>query len=314
MLDLVVGFDAGGTSTKCALMTTEGQVVARGSAGPGNYQLIREEGVRQVLTEAFNEAVQSLDAQAQILGAFLGIAGATTASERSRILAVCQGLGIAPVWRVMGDMVPALAAGTGGGEGIVIVGGTGSISWGCDATGATARAGGWGYLLGDEGSGYDIGQKALIAAFQSYDGRGPKTSLNNRILHSLGCTDILDLVGTVYSHEQPRTMIASLAPLVIEAAHDGDSVAGSILEGAAGEYVSAILAVYRQLHFETEVTVVATGGLFQGTEALFQRVRLLLSPVLPEARLVVPDVDPVVGACYLALRAVRGDMWPPKGD
>lgn len=314
MLDTVLGFDAGGTHTKCAVMALDGTVLGRGAAGPGNFQLVRESGMRDVLQAASQAALAATGVEVNVRGAFVGVAGATRVDERTRIMAVCEGLGLSPVWRVMGDMVPALAAGTMGHEGIVIIGGTGSICWGCDASGSSARAGGWGYLLGDEGSGFHLAQRGLMAAFQAYDGRGPKTSLVNRFLHALDCAELPDLVGKVYGKEVPRPWMASLAPLVVEAAVDGDLVANELLESAARDHVAAILAVYRKLHFEDGLTVVATGGLFQNTEILLQRVRVALSQVLPEATLVIPEVDPVVGACYLALRMVEGDPWPPEGD
>lgn len=312
MLDVVAGFDAGGTSTKCALMTLEGEVVAYGEAGPGNFQLVGEAGLRTVLSEAFGRARAAAGGEVRVHAIWCGVAGASSGAERERIGAVCRELALAPLWRVTGDMVPALAAGTRAQPGIVVIAGTGSICWGCDASGQSARAGGWGYLLGDEGSGFAIGRSAAAAALRSFDGRGPKTSLLHRILHALGCADVHALVRCVYGADQPRTLIASLAPVVLEAAEDGDPVAMGILDEAAEALVQGVLAVHRALHFGGEVTVVASGGLLQRTDALLRRVRLLLAPRLPAARVVLPAVEPVVGACYLALRALRGEAWPPN--
>lgn len=304
MLDVVVGFDAGGTSTQCALMTLDGEVVAKGNAGPGNYQIVRAEGVRRVLDESYAMARASLAQDVQVHAAFLGIAGLTTDVEEQMLLELCHSLGITSKWRVMGDMVPALAAGTRGEPGIVVIGGTGSICWGFDATGNTARAGGWGYLFSDEGSGFYIGQRALAAAFRAFDGRGPATSLKRRLLAAFDCSDMPEVVTRVYGLDQPRTAIAALAPVVLEAAADGDEVAGEILADAADELVAAILAVYRRLHFGSEVTVVASGGLFRRTDELYQRLRRALGPLLPQATCVLPEVEPVVGACYLARRVL----------
>lgn len=307
MIDVVVGFDAGGTSTKCAVMTLDGQVLGQGSAGPGNYQILRADGVRKVLIESFAAARATLQQDVRVRAAVLGIAGLTTQKEEQTLRELCHSLDIAPEWDVMGDMQPALAAGTHGEPGIVVIGGTGSICWGFDASGQTARAGGWGYLFSDEGSGFFIGQRALAAAFQAYDGRGPTTSLKRRILDALDCAEMPDVVTHVYGLEQPRTAIAALAPVVIAAAADGDEVANAILSDAAEALVTAILAVYRRLQFGSEVTVVASGGLFQQTDHMFQRLRRALAPLLPEATCVLPDVDPVVGACYLALRLLDED-------
>lgn len=312
MLDTVLGFDAGGTRTECAVMTLDGRLLGTGVSGPGNFQLVRESGIGKVIKESAEIALNAAGAHVRVLAAFVGMAGATRLEERRAAKAVCEQLNLSPQWRVMGDMVPALAAGTHGREGIVIISGTGAICWGCDASGTSARASGWGYLLGDEGSGFHIAQRGLIAALQSFDGRGPKTSLVNRILHAIDCPDMEAMIAKVYGEDVPRPWIAALAPVVVEAAADGDAVASEILEAAAHDHVAAILAVYRRLDFNAELTVVATGGLFQNTDVLFQRVRVLLSEVLPDATLIVPKVEPVLGACYLASRMVQGDPWPPE--
>ena len=160
MVDVVVGFDAGGTSTQCALMTLDGKVLAHGSAGPGNYQIVRADGVRRALQQSLAAARAAAGHEVRVRAAFLGIAGLTTAQEEQTLAEMCRALDIAPKLQIMGDMVPALAAGTRGEPGIVVIGGTGSICWGLDAAGNTARAGGWGYLFGDEGSGFYIGRRA----------------------------------------------------------------------------------------------------------------------------------------------------------
>ncbi|NLN27001.1 MAG: hypothetical protein GX161_02200 [Firmicutes bacterium] len=305
MVDVVVGFDAGGTSTQCALMTLDGKVLAHGSAGPGNYQIVRADGVRRALQQSLAAARAAAGHEVRVRAAFLGIAGLTTAQEEQTLAEMCRALDIAPKLQIMGDMVPALAAGTRGEPGIVVIGGTGSICWGLDAAGNTARAGGWGYLFGDEGSGFYIGRRALAAAFQAYDGRGPATSLKRRVLEALDCADLPAVVTYMYGLEQPRTAIAALAPLVFTAAAEGDEVANEILAGAARELAAAVLAVYRKLQFDSDLTVVASGGLFRQSDELYERLRRELAPLLPQARCVLPDVEPVVGACYLALRLLE---------
>lgn len=311
MVDVVLGFDAGGTSTECAVMTLDQKVLAVGSAGPGNFQLVKEDGVRRVVLDAYRAALERVGGTVRVRGAFIGIAGATTRAEHERIARVCRSLGIAPNWQVTADMVPALAAGTMGEPGIVVISGTGSICWGCDAYGATARSGGWGYLLGDEGSGYYLGQRALIAVFRAYDGRGEPTVLTGRILEAFSCSELPDVVGIIYGEEQPRTRIAALAPIVIGAAEQGDLVAQTLVADAAAELVSAVRAVYEQLRFHDKVPVVATGGLFR-SEYLWNQIAAALSKRLPDGELIRPKVEPAVGACHLALRAVHGRRpWPP---
>lgn len=307
MVQAVLGFDVGGTKTQCAVMTMDGRVVGTGQAGPGNFHLVGARQFVRVIAQAAREALQQANEPVQVIAAFVGAAGATAEQEQRHIAEVCQQANLAPKWYVMGDMVPALAAGTRGKEGIVVIAGTGAICWGYDVQGQSARASGWGYLLGDEGSGFAIAQRGLNSAFRAYDGRGQSTSLGNRLRHALRCNTMSDIVRIVYEQKNPRSWLASLAPIVLQAAEQGDTVANDIVDEAATHHVHAIRAVYRQLQFINGVTVVAAGGLFEKSDVLFQRLRVALQQFVPEARLVVPNVSPAVGACYMAQRLVQGD-------
>src|SRR5439155_26556427 len=134
---------------------------------------------------------------------------------------------------VVNDALVALVAGAGAGAGVVIVAGTGSIAYGHDGSGHAARAGGWGYLLGDEGSGFWIGRRALAAVVRQADGRGPVTQLTGLILDRMGITRPGDLIHETYYRDLKRQAIAALAPLVQQAHAAGDAVADHILQRAA---------------------------------------------------------------------------------
>ena len=310
MSDCVIGFDAGGTNTTCCIMALDGTVLAKGVLAPATTSLSASPAAERVIAGSFGEAKRHWDQPLNVRAAFVGMAGVTTAPDRQRVTEVCESLGIAPVWQVAGDAVIALAAGTGGREGIVVIAGTGAICWGCDAEGQSAVASGWGYLLGDEGSGFHVAQAGLIAAFKAYDGRGPATSMVDLFLQAAGLEQMPDFIGRIYGDAGARRWISGLAPVVVEAASQGDPIAQKILDDAGDAHAEAVIAVARQLSFPDEIPVVATGGLLQKTDVVFNRLAERLAEQLPAAVLVRPEVEPAVGACYLARRLAEGNPWP----
>src|SRR5207237_4016708 len=141
----------------------------------------------------------------------------------------------------------ALVAGAGNEPGIVVIAGTGSIVYGRNAQHVAARAGGWGHILGDEGSGYWIGREALAAVMRADDGRGPETRLTGDVLEHFNITSTSQLPRIVYDRELPRMSVAALGPIVQQAREQGDVVAMRILEHAADELVLAARSVATRL-------------------------------------------------------------------
>lgn len=161
--------------------------------------------------------------------------------------------------KVVSDAEILLMAGAASGPALALICGTGSIVYGRTVTGELIRAGGWGYLFGDEGSGYAISIAALRAVMQAYDGRGRETLLSELVLERYGLHTPPELVHTIYGAESPRSALATLSDLVEQAAGRGDSVAIAILETSARELVRTIAAVYPKLG-TSAVPLVITGG------------------------------------------------------
>src|ERR671919_128842 len=176
----VLGIDAGGTKTVCYLADASGQIIGEGRGGGANLQAHGELEVEKVFHAVIDQAI----GEHAILPAAicLGVAGVDRAEDDRVVRAIVRRLGFKSHALVVNDALVALIAGNGDEPGVVLISGTGSIAYGVNAAGYAARSGGWGYVLGDEGSGYWIGRSALAAAVREADGRGPKTRLTPLIL------------------------------------------------------------------------------------------------------------------------------------
>jgi N-acetylglucosamine kinase-like BadF-type ATPase len=203
--------------------------------------------------------------------------------------------------RVTDDALIALAGATACEPGLVVIAGTGSIAFGRDSRGRTARAGGWGYLFGDEGGGFWIARQALGAALRLEEGWGVPTSLRARLLDATGARNINDLLHRCYTAEFPRPRVASLSVLVNHAAEVGDPVAVQILNTAARELAQLAVAVHGQLFTAGEPGLVTySGGVF-GSRILLGRFRTWTAS---EAgiRVTAPVYGPAIGALLEAYR------------
>jgi N-acetylglucosamine kinase-like BadF-type ATPase len=165
---------------------------------------------------------------------------------------------------VVSDAEVLLIAGAPSGPALAMVCGTGSIVYGRTVTGELIRAGGWGYMFGDEGSGFAIGSIALRAVMQAHDGRGPETLLSELALARYGLQTPPELIHAIYSQESPRAAVASLVELVEQAAGQGDAVAITILNEAAGELARTIAAVYSKLGTSAVPLIISGGTILYG--------------------------------------------------
>lgn len=302
----VIGIDAGGTSTVGLLADESGRVLRDARAGGANLVVHGELGVEKVLYQV----IDALDSPAPAAAACLGIAGVDRAEDKELIQGVLRRLGLRQGVRIVHDAMVALVAGAPAGVGIVLIAGTGSIAYGVDPAGRTARSGGWGYLLGDEGSAFWLGHAAVRQGIRAADGRGPATTLYDRIrdrvgLHlrpgapaAGGTGGPSDLVKWFYDQELSRNRVAELAVVVEEAAAEGDQAAEGLLEQAAQHLARAAQAVETQLTFPDPHPLVLAGGAFRACPSLAARVERFLE--LPRARVARLEVEPAMGAVTLA--------------
>jgi N-acetylglucosamine kinase-like BadF-type ATPase len=259
---LFVGVDGGGTNTTAVVGHVGGVMLGRGRAGASNPSALGFD----VAVAAIEAAVHGALADAGLAGeAFqaiaLGVAGAGRPADRARLEELLRARpGFPAAVHVVQDVTLLLPT-AGVASGVAIVAGTGSSAFGVGPDGRTATAGGWGYLLGDEGSAFAVGRAALRAVGQEADGYGRETVLTVALSTHLRLARPRDLITAVYQSAAPRTTIADLAPLVVAAASDGDAVARAILGENGAELATIAVAVARQLGLAPGAPVVAVGGM-----------------------------------------------------
>src|SRR5438874_1371962 len=227
----VLGIDAGGTKTVCLLADGRGMIVSEGRGRGANLLAAGELGVEKVLHEAMEDAVG--DRAVTPAAVCLGIAGVDRDDEMRTVRAIMRRIGYKSRVLVVNDALIGLVAGARDEPGIAINAGTGSIVYGRNEGFEAARAGGWGHMIGDEGSGYWIGRESLTAVMRAFDGRGPETRLTAEMLEHFDVADESRLPRIVYDRAQPRVGVAALGPIVQRVAEQGDAVATRILERAA---------------------------------------------------------------------------------
>ena len=296
MKGLVVGIDAGGTKTRAFAVDRAGEVVGRGAGGGGN--LLSSPDPQGSIGAALAEALGGRDAIAIVLSC----AGGDRKADRERgreILARVAPAGAQLL--VTHDALAALYAGNPAGCGIVLISGTGSIAYGRNGEGDEDRAGGWGHLVGDEGSAVWCGLEALRAVAHAVDGRGAATRLVALLLQELGVDEFADVLPHLYGRPHPAPAIGAATRALAVAAAEGDALANGILQRGAVALARAASVVAVSLALPGGPVYLA-GGAFETLPALQRLVRLELLGMLPRATVEPVREEPAMGAARMAMR------------
>ncbi|GIO33458.1 N-acetylmuramic acid/N-acetylglucosamine kinase [Paenibacillus albilobatus] len=336
----LLAVDGGGTKCLAVFADIEGRMLASGKAGSCNYQGTGREAAALELTRAIREAKRRLAASAtgckppaseaepasleqkktvniaedgplHVTCAVFGVAGLDTEHDRQVIEEmVREALAHTQVTAdrivVENDGIAALLGATGGAPGILIIAGTGSIVYGINAQGQSARAGGWGHRVGDEGSGYWIGKQAIRAALRGFDGRGGHTALTGKLLLHLGLRNEEELFNWVYSAEYSVDKTAELARLVTEAEREGDETARLILETAADELLLGARSVLNKLGMAAApFTVILQGGVLQNNPLVRNRLADGFRSVSPQAQIDEAKKEPIDGVIAQGVQLLR---------
>ncbi|MHC5597712.1 MAG: N-acetylglucosamine kinase [Nostoc sp.] len=318
-MNYVLGIDGGSSKTICVLMDDLRQVLGRGDAGPCNYQSIGIEVTLQSIKSAISNAVEAaiITNTVNIDAICLGLAGVGRAADIEVVKGLVKELqnnkSLPITWAlqpgnivICNDALIALVGGIGQPVGIVVAAGTGSIVFGRNSQGDTKRVGGWGYILGDEGSAYKIAIAAMNAALKSYDGREISTSLVEAFKQHLDLKNIEDLIEVIYRREWGVKQIAALAPVVDFAAASGDIVANIIIDDAVKDLVKATSTVIDAIFsYDSVLEVVTTGSVWRGRCNIHERFAASLVKKFPNVKVIFTRHEPAYGAGLLALQTIQ---------
>lgn len=291
---LLAGWDGGGTGTTVVCTEPDGTPLARKRFGPLNLNGAETEAVARTVRECLDWMGGYGECVSLCVGA-AGVSNANAAALLRRMLA--QG-GYGGQLVLAGDHEIALH-GAVGGVGAVVIAGTGSICYGRNAQGQTARAGGGGHLIDDGGSGYAIGRDVLSAVLRALDGRGPATLLEDAVAAELGGASRESIVGYVYQEKRQKADIARFARLLAPAAEAGDAAAREIAGRAAQELYALLSAVLTRLKLPG-ADVALMGSVLEKCAPVRAGVEALIDAGLPAARVIVPRADAAQGAALIA--------------
>lgn len=301
-MSLYIGIDGGGTTTRCAV-GDDVSVFAVESAGGCNFVRLGEAQARVGLHEAIAKACSSANVSPlRVQSVCIGAAGAGHEEINATVNRVAQQILPNAQVTVVGDMVIALEAALPEQPGVIALAGTGSIAYGRNG-GETARAGGWGFRISDEGSGHWIGQAAVAAVIRAHD-MARETTLFARIAHEWNVTSRDELV--VKANATPAPDFATLVRVVQQAAAAHDEVAEEIMRRAGAQLAQLTLAVLRRLWNPGDAVRVAVGGgVFVNSSQVRTAFYSALHAEWPKTAVSFKISEPVVGALWMARRAIR---------
>lgn len=307
MVEYVIGIDGGGTRTRGVIANLEGEIIAHTQVGSTNYHSVGLENVEKSIRQIIDQLAGD-ERQSQLRYICLGLSGVGRPIDFERIGSVLERLGIKDKTYLTNDAVIALIGGSLAESGILIIAGTGSIVYGMDSKGNIARAGGYGQFLADEGSGYRIGLKGLIAIMKAFDGRTPPVSFSEPVLEKLQLKSPMELVTWIGGLSNVKEEVGKIAPFVLQAAENGDETALQIVNEEIAELVLAVKAVVKRLDFNESnelIDVVLTGGVLENNIFYFNKLSEAIKEALPQCNPIRPKAPAVIGAVVAAMKKIN---------
>ena len=264
--ELIIGVDGGGTKTavQIASVGPDGtiEILGEGYGGPSNVRAVGPEHAKTNLDVAIDAAHRAADTAAVTVDyAVLALAGSSLADVQEVIGEWAGQRGLAEHVDIVHDAEPVLTVCVRHGRGIGLIVGTGSVAMGMNSTGEQTVIGGWGHLFGDQGSGFDLGRRALAAVANAADGIGAQTMLSDEIMQRLQVDDPRKIARKLSLAVDVRQEIAALAPFVINSAINGDDVAAGIVDAGAAAAAALVAATASRLQLGNDVPLALAGGI-----------------------------------------------------
>ena len=299
--------DGGGTKTDTVCADESGLVVGRGISGPTSLTSTSVGAASFNLIESIRQAVENLPDNNQIEFSILvmGLAGIDSEKEQREAYNIFkQAIAYYKIHRfvLLHDSLIALENGTKNKDAVILISGTGSVCYGRNSAGETAKVSGMDYLLADQGCGYDIGRRVLREAVKSFDGRGPKSVLEELVCKHYKIANILDLKNVVYYPPLTKIEVAELAPLCSAAFADGDTVAKAIFDETIADIVIMVQTVVERLTLNRKQFDLVFSGSIMAIPYVNKGVSEVFQKQCPLIHIVTPQGEPVFGALRVAMR------------
>jgi N-acetylglucosamine kinase-like BadF-type ATPase len=304
----VIGVEGGGTKTNTALADEFGNIVGQSKSGPSNFLIVGFEKASENIIAGINECLTNTKiSKNNIKSIMLGLTGAGRVLDQNNMknafkeYSEKQGFLFDQII-VDSDARISLEAVFPNKPGMIIIAGTGSIMFGKDAEGNIYRVGGWGRILGDEGSGLYIGKKGLTAAIRQIDGRGETTFIADLISERFNLNSLETIIKAIYTDNFD---IASLAPLIFEAADKNDKIALTILDDAVDELFQHIKAMIKKIKFDNKIGISFIGSIITNDNYTKRKLIDRINSEFKELEIIVSESEPITGALVMALNAMN---------
>jgi len=302
----IIALDGGATKTDLAIADINGNVLSLGKGGPSNITIVGVEGLKRSISEAYKNALSKIRARlprAEILVACLAGVGGPKRRKLALevLLELNKELEMAKRVILEPDVIAALMSVTLGKEGVVVISGTGSIVFGVNEQGIKVRVGGWGYLIDDEGSAFYIGREAIRIALKFEEGRIKDKRFVEEILRYLNVDTVEEIVDLIALGHIGVREIASLAPVVVELAEEGNGQAKKIITKAVSELVEMVELVIRRLKLKSP-TIGVSGSVLLKSKYVYEIFKNETKKKLPDSNIVRPTHPPLVGALIYAYK------------
>jgi len=297
-MTFAIGVDGGGTRVRAVIVDHDGRELGRGEAAGAVVTVDDPDRAADAVRAAVHDAAEHCGFELPAGRMWAGLAGAGSAAAREAVTEALDDGTLSHRLLVGTDVGAAFHDAFGTGPGVLLIAGTGSIAWARGASGDIHKIGGWGKLLGDEGSGYSIGSEAMRRLAWSEDGRAPPTSMREALLAACGIDSVEDLIA--WRGAASKAQVASVAPIVVDLAERGDAAAGELVTAAARALVAHVDAsLEATAPWHGPAPLVLWGGLLDSEGPLHGRMVAALedAPVRVEHR----EIDPAMGAAKLAL-------------
>lgn len=298
-MDNFIGIDGGGSGSRLVAIDKNRSIIAQAEGGPTNLTALPYDTVR--------DNIKNLLAKSQMSGAdckyiYMGCAGASTHDNTIRLHNILKETGYHGPATIINDAHLALLAATQGKPGIILIAGTGSIAYGMDIHGRLHRAGGWGHLIDDGGSGYRISMDAIKAALMDFDKRGPSTILTQVITQYFGVSSPDEILLHIYGHYFDKSHIAGVSILVHGAAAAGDAVAIKILDQAVTDLVALASKIFPRIGAD-RTSLVLSGGIILNSSYIHGAFREIIGREHPYLEIIDLPQSVAHAAAELALRS-----------